>query len=567
MSPPAASSVAAPPPQGGWRWAAAEVLFLFLMFFVYAGLPPPDVGEAHYLAKAKHYWDPSWCRGDLFLESQDAHGVFYWTFGWVTRLVSLTAAAWLGRSITWLLLAWSWQRLSASVAPLRLMSILTGGLMLLFIRRFHMAGEWIVGGVEAKGFSYVLVLLALEAVVRERWRLAFVLVGGATAFHVLVGGWTSLAIAGAWFVCGRRQVSPLQLAPALTAAAALAAVGIVPALALSRGIDPAIVSEANRIYVFDRLSHHLVFHRFGAIVILRHALLLAAWATLAWWTYRENPGLGRLDAVVLAGVAIGAVGVLIDQGLVALANSQELSKDDYQRLAAPILKYYWFRLSDSLVAIGAALALGRVLVSLISKGLASGSWGIIVAMLAVGANLTQIGYERSRQRLPGSFVQPRPTVDLQVDRSVAEGSSVVTVRPPALSARQQFEYWRDVCRWVKDNTPPDAKVLTPRRQQTFKWYAQRPEVVSWKDVPQDAAGIVAWKQTLTEVFPPGSGQLDLAFHGDEKLVALAREHGASYILIDRTRSTRPIGLLPVYPDLPRHNPAYAVYRVPQAPPP
>lgn len=541
-----------------------EVLCLLVMFFVFAGSPPPDVGEAHYLAKAKHYWDPSWCRGDMFLESRDAHGVFYWTFGWVTRFVSLTAAAWVGRVLTWLLLAWAWQRLSVSVAPLRLMSVLTGGLMLLFISRFHMAGEWIVGGVEAKGFSYVLVLLALESVVRQRWRLAFVLAGGATAFHVLVGGWTGLAIGGAWLLCGRQQVSLVRLAPAVVAAAALAAIGIVPALALSRGADPATLTEANRIYVFDRLSHHLVFHRFGAAAIARQAVLLAVWSVLAWWTFRQDPRLARLDAVVLGGLAIAAVGIAIDQGLVATSKAQGLTKEAYQALAAPLLKYYWFRLSDSLLAIGAALAIGRLLVPALVQGAAAGTWGTIVAMLAVGANLSQIAYERSQERLPGSLIQPRPTADLPAERTVQKGSSVVAASPRPLSAAEQFEYWRDVCRWVKDNTPPDAKVLTPRRQQTFKWYAQRAEVVSWKDVPQDAEGIVGWQRVLSEVFPPGSGQSGLTFHSDETLIALARKYGASYIIIDRTRSPRPIGLLPLYPDLPRQNPAYGVYRVPPA---
>ena len=29
--------------------------------------------------------DPAWCAGDLFLESDDAHLVFYWTIGWLSR--------------------------------------------------------------------------------------------------------------------------------------------------------------------------------------------------------------------------------------------------------------------------------------------------------------------------------------------------------------------------------------------------------------------------------------------------------------------------------------------------
>ena len=76
------------------RWtAAAEIMLIFLLFFLYAGWPPPDVNEAHYVAKAKHYWQPDWCPTDHFLASADAHLVFYWTFGWLTRLAPLASVA------------------------------------------------------------------------------------------------------------------------------------------------------------------------------------------------------------------------------------------------------------------------------------------------------------------------------------------------------------------------------------------------------------------------------------------------------------------------------------------
>lgn len=564
MSPPAPSPHAsASPPPGGWGWTVVEVGFIFVMFFVFAGSPPPDVGEAHYLAKARHYWDPAWCRGDMFLESKDAHGVFYWTFGWATKFVSLTAAAWIGRCATWLLLAWAWQRLSTAIAPQKLLSILTAGLMLLFLRRFHMAGEWIVGGVEAKGFSYVLVLLAMEAVVRQRWPLAFLLAGAATALHVLVGGWTGVALGIAWLMVGRAQSPLVKLAPALVGSLALAAIAIVPALTLSYGADAATVQEANRIYVFERLDHHLVFHRFELVNIVRHGLLAVAWGWLAWRTCRSdrvtnlvahNQSLTNLHAVVSGGVAIGLIGIAIDQGAVAYANMRGLSKVELQTLSAPLLKYYWFRLSDALLPIGVALTVGSWLAAALRRESAAGSFALIVAMLAVGANLGEIGYRRSQHRLPGSFLQPRP-MEGAAGRSTAKFPS-----------RERFDQWRRACQWAADNTAADAKFLTPRRQQTFKWYAGRAEVACWKDVPQDAAAIVAWKRTLAEVFPAGAIHADLAFHSDAELVALAGKHGAAYILIDRTRSRRPIGLTLVYPESPGENGAYAIYRVPPAVP-
>src|SRR5438477_897815 len=120
------------------RLAAVETFLIFLLFFLFAGSLPPDVGESHYLVKAKHYWQPEWCAGDLFLESRDAHALFYWTFGWVTRFCSLPATAWIGRVVTWLLLAWSWRRLSWAVAPRPLVSLLSAAVMLTFMRHFNL---------------------------------------------------------------------------------------------------------------------------------------------------------------------------------------------------------------------------------------------------------------------------------------------------------------------------------------------------------------------------------------------------------------------------------------------
>jgi hypothetical protein len=372
-----------------------------------------------------------------------------------------------------------------------------------------------------------------------------------------------VALGIAWLVVGRKQVSFLKLAPALLGSLALAAIAIVPALTLSYGADAATVQEANRIYVFERLDHHLAFHRFEPSNVIRQALLAVAWGWFAWRACRSNRltdplpydrSLTNLHAVVLGGVAIALAGIAIDQGGVVYANVQGLSKVELQTLSAPLLKYYWFRLSDALLPIGVALAIGQWLASALRRESATGSLALIVALLAVGANLGEIGYRRSQHRLPGSFLQPRPM----------EGTAV---RSSAnFSSRDQFDNWRRACNWAADNTPRDAKFLTPRRQQTFKWYAGRAEVACWKDVPQDAAAIVAWKQTLAEIFPAGAVDADLAYHRDAELVALARRHGAAYILIDRTRSGRPVGLPLAYPQMPGENRTYAIYRVPPAVP-
>src|SRR5687768_9782062 len=146
ITPPAAASES----NDSLGWTIFEVTWLFLLFYLFAGSPPPDAGESHYLVKAKHYWNPAWCAGDLFLESRDAHLAYYWTFGWLTRVFSLEASAWIGRLATWFWLAWTWRRLSWTLVPRPLWSLLSAGLVLLASRNFNWSRELAVGGFEAK---------------------------------------------------------------------------------------------------------------------------------------------------------------------------------------------------------------------------------------------------------------------------------------------------------------------------------------------------------------------------------------------------------------------------------
>ena len=77
--------------------------------------------------------------------------------------------------------------------PLRFASIATAGLFLLFSERFHLAGEWVVGGVEAKPVAFAFVLFGMRSIVLDQWRMVWVWLGAAAALHVLVGGWSVVA--------------------------------------------------------------------------------------------------------------------------------------------------------------------------------------------------------------------------------------------------------------------------------------------------------------------------------------------------------------------------------------
>ena len=506
------------------RWAAAlEVALIFLLFFLYAGWPPPDVNEAHYLAKAKHYWQPDWCPTDHFLTSADAHLVFYWTFGWLTRLAPLDLVAWVGRFLTWSLLAWSWRRLSWAVVPQPFASLLTACAFLLFNNRFHMAGEWVVGGVEAKGLAYALVFFALGSLLRQRWNAAWILLGVATAFHPLVGGWSLLAAGCSWLSCQHSRPPFVKMLPALCAGLVLALPGLIPALLLNRGVEAEVIRQANMIYVYGRLPHHLVFHRFPHAYMARHAFLLLLWLAAC----RATPcqlsagvvGQRPLRGFVGGAVLIAILGIVIDQSLLY-----------HLDVAAGLLRYYWYRLSDAILAAGAALAVVGWVLALRATRPAWGTAALVVAVLAAGGNLAWTNYQR-RSDL-------RPQADVQVLPAWPDD--------PARTDRT-YDDWRQACRWIAENTPTDACFITPKMQQTFKWYAERSEVCCGKDVPQDAVRLGEWWQRQRDLYPRKVAAGGLVAHGESGLRELAQKYGADYVVLDRSASARPLLFRRVYP--------------------
>lgn len=478
---------------------------MVLVFFVAGGDPPPHRNEAHYLCRLKHVWDPSYCAGDPFLESPEAHWTIVALFGWVTRFVSLEATAWIGRFASWVVLAAGWVSLCRAVGVRLWLAPLAAALLVVTTEQGHFAGEWIIGGFEAKTLAYGFVLVALACAAGWRWNTAWVLLGIASACHALVGAWSVVALLGAW-ASGPRRPTLRSMLPGLLMGGLLALPGVLPSLALNRGVDPQVVSEAQQAYVFERLAHHLaplakpwwwVAERLG-----RH---LAAIALLAWLAQRtpRDAAIEGIDSLRLVvrfawcAVAIAACGLVIELAL--------WTRPD---LAASVLRYYWFRLSDIAIPMAATLV-ACVLLGRAIDDRRPGSAIALAALLAVCA--WGVGGHAVRRTL-----DPRPPADTPM------------LDPAA---------WAEMCVWVRDNTPRDAVFLVPRHAQTFKWRAERAEVASFKDVPQDAAGLVEWSKRMAELhqvgwWRDGTPQFSrsVAELGGTRLRELAERYGASYAL-------------------------------------
>ena len=517
----------APPQPWSQRWG--EVLLIALVFFTVAGDPPPAVNEPHYLCRLKHFWIPAWCEGDLFLDSTDTQVVFIWTFGWVTRWLSLAATAWIGRILAWTFIAWAWQRLSWRLVPRPLAAVLSAALWITLTNIAHLAGEWVVGGVEAKCFAYAFVLVALGDIVSRNWNRAWLMLGAASAFHPLVGGWSALVCAGIWLINDRSQESFRRMLPSAAGGALLALAGIVPALALTWNVPAEIVAEANRIYVFERLAHHLALLHLPQeeviVRLVRHGVLLA----LLWILMRAARHMVPDDRLRRIGQFGWGAALLALSGLII-----EWILWNQPDIAARLLKFYWFRLTDFAVPLAVSLYAVALIAAGMERRRSWSVWALTAAIALAGWHLASVSINR--------YTNPVPPADARMRDYVA---------------------WAVACDWIADNTPADALFLTPRGAHSFKWRTGRPEVATRKDIPQDARSMVEWYQRMREIHEDESDAslttLDPSSDpATERLRRLAEKYRVDYILTDQRA---PLGLPTVYPNRNHVNEEYVVYRI------
>src|SRR4029077_12787011 len=120
--------------------------------------------------------------------------------GPLTRIFSFDQIAWIGRFAVWGLLALAWVQLVDRLIPGRLAPLSSAALFLAIQATGSLSGEWIIGGVEAKGFAYGALLWAIAAACHESWVEAGIALGAAISFHPVVGVGGVVALFGAYSI-------------------------------------------------------------------------------------------------------------------------------------------------------------------------------------------------------------------------------------------------------------------------------------------------------------------------------------------------------------------------------
>jgi hypothetical protein len=527
-------------PPAGRGTALVETAVVLLVFAASGAWPTPDINETVYLTKALHYAEPTYGGDDWFLSTPDAHTIFYGLMGPILAAFGLETGAWIGRWLGWLALAGGFRHAVAPLVPTAWGRLLAAGLFAVVLRHTTVAGEWVIGGCEAKVFAWALVLPAIGELARGRLAAAVFLLGGATAFHPIVGGWGLVAVGLTWLrerisadgeliLLGRRAGGMSSLADTLailtptrpppcavgrevTGARAalrgclvvggvvLAACGIVPTLGLSAGVDAAGRAAADRIYVVERLPHHLLPGTFPEAMVARHLLAILL-GVIMHRIVPATPARTRVAAFRETALSISLVGCLI-------AAAEPLAPD----LAIGLLRFYWFRLADVVVPFTLAASAAALLVDATACGRALPGRPALVRGLVVAGLVLDLVVQSRHWPLPG-----RAAIASRADTKVAAAA------------------WVDACSWVRDHVPAGSRFLTPRGAASFTWRTGLPEVVAWKNSPQDAASLLEWRRRITDCFSRDGTVVDMerstAALGADRMREVAGRYAADHAIV------------------------------------
>ncbi len=514
-----------------------------LVFWSLWRTPIPSVNEPHYWGKAKSWWDPTWCAGDLFLTSANPHLIFYATFGSLTQWFSLPEAALIGRVIGLLILAVGWQRFCQSLIGTRWSGLWAMGVFLFLQSIGNFSGEWLVGGMESKVPSYGFLFWSIGELLRRKWNAAGLFAGLSVTFHPLIGLWGSICILlaiAAQLIAHRFNPGKSQSEQAdeeaeredeegpekgLTIKAAVVAIvcgvftslpGLIPALGTLNQGTPDENRIANYLQVADRLAHHLdpmVFPKSaywyaGSLLVI--CLLLwkdiRATGRQQWW--RWFVGISVVIAIV--GIAIGL-------------GPRPLDQMPGFNWRSGLLKFYPFRLGDLMIPVAVSIATIEALQSWNQSNLHKKVTRWLTIIFAALIFL-------------GAFLIPFPNQN------------------PSRFTGAERQNWIDAGEWIKQNTPNGSLIYATDGSWGLRWLTHRPEYVNYKDIPQDATSIVEWNQRLWKI----SRWRKAAFEDGEvtadELAELKKQTGIQYLFTGRFG---PVKFTPVY-----ENSDFHIYELP-----
>ena len=445
------------------------VMALISLRWLFAGNMGP-VNESDVLPLARQHVDPNWIPGDWYLNQPTSYRLLFESLtGNLIVLWGFLATSLIGRLVCYALVSTAFVQIGEKLRLKFLPLILAVELFIWGQTQGVVASEWILGRLESKSLAYGFVLLALWLLLEGRYRWMTLLLGLATSFHVLVGGWSFLIAIGTLALDPNSRSKLIRQSGWLLGIYGIASLfAIQPVLTQLFTSTPAFTISPSAIYVFLRLPHHL--NPFiWSLGFIRLVLVLVAFWTVGRILRQQARAAGRemqeerqsafeAQMQLARFTWVSLIPFLV--GLLVTPFDQEGS----------LLQYYPFRVGDVMLPLATYL----LTASALRQGL-SGKWqrraiSISLSLLVV-IGIVQTGLLGSQLWALRQF--PMPMADAA---------------------------FKELCDWVKQETPAGSPVITsPVDFVEFTWMAERPTVAKYKLLPQTKTGILEWYERLADL--------------------------------------------------------------------
>lgn len=474
---------------------AAIVVGVALVLY---GAPVPRLSEELYLPLVRRTGDAAYLAGDWTTSGPfGEHWVFDHLLGPVAARMPLPWFGWIGRLLSWTILAVLLVRLGSRFG---LSPGLAGvGLGLWLVANQSLIGsDWMFGTFEAKSVAYCFLVGAILLATGRRVPPAIALLGLAVSFHPGVGGWGALAAGTALLVDRETRAQALRWAPVGLILAAPGAIAIATNLGTT-------TLALQRFLVLDAIPHHADPFFGGAQLpalqlAARTGVLVAMLAANVVW-YRASGRSGPQRFLLVFQLA-----AMAPVPLAFIARAFHLW---------PLLVLQPLRLGPLVVPLCFFLQLvGRVHRQRADEAATIAWWRRrSVALATVGVLIATF---------VTSPVLAAPRMVARTVRSWVDPSDEV-----------------DAFAWIRDNTPTTMRCVVPVDRQDAFMLAERPIVGNWQAVRYDA--LADWKRRVdalvggADTFERESEDLvALRAAYDEltvgQITAIAREYDASCIV-------------------------------------